>query len=1424
MRNGRIPHANVALALALCLAAASALVAEPRATAIAFGPDGTELVAAYADGSLRALDAASGNAKREIAGWLSDGERAKIRALALDPSGSYLACGGWFERGNDLANVRIVDYRSGKALKNLNVVGLSCVVSLRFSPDGQFLAAGDAEGELHVFRARDWLEDRTMRTPQGDSVYGLAFSPDGRRVACGSFDGSLRVISVPYGVDISNGAGMMRGTILAKRDVAHAGGLCQVAWSPDGNVIATGGLEGELRLWAPKDLSPLGTAAKVPAGDLSRVAFLGDGRLVCGGSYGEGERARPLIVASLDGAAQARIRCDAGNITDIAVAPDGLRGAALCGEDGKIVFWDSRDATELPADGAPAVSMAGTSASPQLGAAERPLLRIDPEGHSSSVTDIAFSPDGTELVTASRDKKIIVSDAATGATRRVLRGWISDGDIGEVDKIAMDPLARYLASSGDFAGNDESERADCDAIRVFDYKTGEIVALLKGHLKPVSTLRFSPDGKILASGDSGGMVKLWRTEDWSEGPKLEKRHGKAVRGLAFSPDGRLLATAGDDLSIHLSSVDDGALRSWRDYAHLTSIRGLAYSPDGKRIATSGGDGAIKLWSADGLAYLDTPKETEYDKDFSVKEYLCFVDDGTLAYACPGHAKDKSGVPFPIFLLDLASKTERIFRGQGNVVQAIAVSPDGRSVASSGGNESEVLVWDPRDLATRLTLVGHGKSVWDLGYDDRRNSVLFAAENLGGFGDEAAPLDRSFDTASGVAAERSAQSRGEEIERAILRSGGSALRLTETNALATGKGLIQLPMRDDTIRAFVNKIDDVICSYTFTPDGKHIIIGTGRGFLYRADAATRAIDGEFVGHEGQVTSLCVSRDGKTLISGSLDKTIKFWDIDSFDGETRLKDASMFNAKWLLYVHGLYRGIDVHWSDDLRELYEQLLKRSNADAQRMRVIPRANPLLSLFVGADLEWIAWTPEGYYYCSLDGAKHAGWQFNRGPGESAEFYSLEQYASAFYRPDVIEKALARARLVLPTVNFGNRPPRITELKVDGRPVYDGGEIAVETDNSEFSLEIASEGTTTLRQPELFYNGRIINQGKFKGPPQLRLAPDKRSLTANYSFTVRNRDNRYKIYTVDERGFKSEARTIHVVYTGKDAEPSFYKLGEKVAAPAASGTLYVLSVGINGYANPAMAAAGMANLSYAEKDAQDMAALWKGQEGKLFDRVEARVLTASVLGRDVRKDDVLDALTALGKKATRDSDSVLLFLSGHGLRKDDGFFFLSSEADPMSKASLEATSPSWLAIGDRLKAMTRVKEIVVLVDACHSGAINPTEMGFTWKDKGVILITSSRAGQRSYEGGTWVDDQRRTTDFTNGLFTTAIVDGFTKKAAALAGERRAPADASQDDVLIVGEVLSYAIEEVGKWTQDQQTPWMPAYDPALEGKIIGVVR
>lgn len=1025
-----------------------------------------------------------------------------------------------------------------------------------------------------------------------------------------------------------------------------------------------------------------------------------------------------------------------------------------------------------------------------------PILRLDPQGHSAVIRDIVFSPDGKELVTASEDKTIRVWDVVTGQQKRVIRGWLSSREQGKLYALAIDPTGRFLACGGWFEGYLDPSDFNGSAIRIIDYKTGRIIRTRTGQTKCIYSLRFSPDGRFLASGDGTGNVQFWRTGDWFAYRSMDKQHEGANHGLAFSPDGSRLASASQSGSIQVRSVPDPSdlesakallgrpLLLEKEDAHSAGLSEIVWSPDGKVFATAGSGDGVKVWNAKDLSPLGTLKAVDADSGDLSK--VAFIDNSTLVCG-GGYSEIHEGKrSYPIYLINIETKVERVYWGNTDTIQKIAVSPDGHTIASAGGIDHEVRLWDSRDLMTRNILSGNGSSVRAVAFDSSGEAILFGTRDAGESTLSGTPLKRRFSLSNGSISDRFSSPQ----ERVILERNGARLAFSGKpldRTLKVGNYSKTLPRAGDTIRA---------CTYT--PDGKYILIGSDYG-LYRVDSKNLQISGEFIGHEGPVWSLSVSEDGKTLISGSDDQTIRLWDIE--------------------------------WDRDWYDLWYKNMYDYKYKYYGPSYVHNASPLLSLFIGRDEEWIAWTREGYYYCSLDGAKYAGCHFNREADENALFYSLEQFSSIFYRPDVIEKALGRVPMNLPSVAFEEPPPRITEFKINGEPIYDEGELTVSTDKSEFSIEIASACTIPLRLPELFHNGRVINQGRFKGPPQVKLAPDGESLTASYSFSVTSRDNRYKIYTVDARGFKSEAKTVRVLYTGRDAAPAFYKLGEKVAPPAPSGTLYVLAVGIDQYTNEEMAAAGMVNLSYAEKDAADMASLWTAQQGRLFDKVEARVLTKEAIGRDVKSADVLDALTALGKKATRDTDSVLIFLSGHGLRKDDGFFFLSSEADPTSKQTLVATSPSWLSIGDKLKAMTRAKEIVVLVDACHSGAINPTELGFTWKDKGVVLITSSRAGQRSYEGGSWVDELKRKSVFENGLFTAAIVEGFTRSAGgpdvaerAKVADERAPADSSQDDVLIVGEILSYAIDKVGKWTEGQQTPWAPAYDPAIEGKVMAVVR
>ncbi len=109
-----------------------------------------------------------------------------------------------------------------------------------------------------------------------------------------------------------------------------------------------------------------------------------------------------------------------------------------------------------------------------------PILQIDSGGHNAIIKDVAFTPDGQYLLSASDDKLIRVWDIKTGRTVRTQRGQIDLGDEGKIYAMTLSPNGQWLAAGG-WTSNDE--------IRLYDFPSGKLVALLEGHTDVVHSLR-----------------------------------------------------------------------------------------------------------------------------------------------------------------------------------------------------------------------------------------------------------------------------------------------------------------------------------------------------------------------------------------------------------------------------------------------------------------------------------------------------------------------------------------------------------------------------------------------------------------------------------------------------------------------------------------------------------------------------------------------------------------------------------------------------------------------------------------------------------------------------------------------------------------------------------------------------------------------
>jgi serine/threonine protein kinase/DNA-binding SARP family transcriptional activator/uncharacterized protein with WD repeat len=207
-------------------------------------------------------------------------------------------------------------------------------------------------------------------------------------------------------------------------------------------------------------------------------------------------------------------------------------------------------------------------------------------GHRDTVTDAAWSPDGTRLATTGNDGTLRIWDARTLEELLNISAHIAfeEGSPLGVRELAWSPDGRRIAT----AASDKTSK-------VWDVTSGREIITYYGHSDEVWGVTWSPDGTWVTSAGKDGSIRVWNGTSGVEKLALSA-HSDGVRKVAWSPDGTHIASASEDGTAKIWYVETGEEQVLLS-GHTSGLRSVAWSPEGIRLATAGEDGTVRVWDA-----------------------------------------------------------------------------------------------------------------------------------------------------------------------------------------------------------------------------------------------------------------------------------------------------------------------------------------------------------------------------------------------------------------------------------------------------------------------------------------------------------------------------------------------------------------------------------------------------------------------------------------------------------------------------------------------------------------------------------------------------------------------------------------------------------------------------------------------------------
>jgi WD40 repeat protein len=642
----------------------------------------------------------------------------------------------------------------------------------------------------------------------------------------------------------------------------HTEWVTCVCLSPDGRLALSGSADRTVRLWETATgqcLCTLGEHAKWVTG----VALSSDGRYGLSAG-GEGqlklwEVATGKALRSLDG--------HSGPVISLALGSDG-RQALSGGRDNTLKLWDTQDGQ---------------------------CLRVF-TGHTDKVLSVCLSPDGRQALSGSGDRTVKLWDLETGRCVRTFQGH-TEG----VFSVSVSANGRFaLSASGD------------KTIKLWRLALERCLGTLEGHTGPVHSVCLSADGRLALSGSGDKTLRLWSLpRDWTAPYQVARVQASATALAHRAEYEQALARAwqelanGDTLAavrwVREARAQPGyerrpeAMHLWHGLyvrlarralkggwegnsleGHADAVTSVCVSQDGRYFLSGGADCTVKLWEAATGHCLRT-----FEGHIRVITAVCLGRGGRLILS--GSADDT------LKLWETATgHCLRTFSGHSDLITAAALSADGKYAISASGDRT-VKLWDVEGGRCLRTYTGHTDPVHAVAFSPDERFLLSggaqfllrnANERLftsGQFKLWETATGRCLPTFEGQVDPVTAVGFSSDGCFALSGGGNTVLQHQTGKLIQSGQLCLWDLATGHCVRGFAGHAD-AVTSACLTADGRHLLSGSTDKTLKLWETATGLCLRTFEGHAEAVTSVGVSGDARFILSGSADGALKLWMLD------------------------------------------------------------------------------------------------------------------------------------------------------------------------------------------------------------------------------------------------------------------------------------------------------------------------------------------------------------------------------------------------------------------------------------------------------------------------------------------------------------------------------------------------------------------